>query len=257
MRRIILLNIILLAVTVIYSQEDTVKFKYYGFEFFSYYDTSKFCSEFKVTEKGKLIYKDTCTDRVISINSFNLKDEDNKQLVIDYFTGGAHCCFYTFIGEIQNNKFKIIDSIFWGNGGYEMKDLDNDGVMEIVGSSDIFAYAFTNYAETRFPTVIYKYKNGKIKVINKEFPEIIEKEIKENKADAEDFVKKGYESPKNDTDDTFNTDAGSLKTILAPIVADYYSLGRVKEGYDFVEKMYKCPDKEKYINTLKKDFKFK
>jgi len=144
-----------------------------------------------------------------------------------------------------------------GNGGYELKDLDGDSIMEIVTSNDMFAYSFTNYAETRFPTEIFKFTNGKLKIVNNEFVDLVENEIKEFKKDVEDFVKKGYDCPKTDTEDTFNTDAGSLKTMLAPIVADYYSIGKVNKGYEYVEKMYKCPDKQNFIKILKKDFKLK
>lgn len=241
----------------LFSQDNVIKYKYYGYEFISVYDTANFCSNFKVTHKGKIVYQDSCVDRVISIKAYNLKDVDHNQILIDYFTGGAHCCFYTFIGDFNDDRFKIVDSIMWGNGGYEAKDIDNDGQMEIVGSSDIFAYAFTNYAETRFPTIIYKYEHGKLKLVNKEFTDIIEKEIADFKKDVQDFVTKGYECPQNDTDDTFNTDAGSLKTMLAPIVADYHSIGKVQEGYDYIDKMYKCSDKEKYKDILKNEFKFK
>lgn len=241
----------------LFSQEDNIKYKYYGYEFSAVYDTAALCSDFKVTHKGKIVYEDSCVDKVISIKAYNLKDADHNQILIDYYTGGAHCCFYTFIGDFNDDRFKIIDSIMWGNGGYEVKDIDNDGQMEIVGSSDIFAYAFTNYAETRFPTVIYKYEHGRLKFVNKEFPEVIEKEIADFKKDVQEFVKNGYECPQQDDTDTFNTDAGSLKTMLAPIVADYSSIGRTQEGYDFIDKMYKCSDREKYKDILKKEFKFK
>ena len=43
-------------------------------------------------------------------------------------------------------------------------------------------------------------------------------------------------------DETFNTDAGAIKAILAPIVADYYYLDDVEAGYEYVRKVYKCPD---------------
>jgi len=241
----------------LFSQDYNIDYKYYGYEFKAVYDTANYCSNFKVIQKGKTLYEDTCGDRVISIKAYNLKDDDHNQILIDYFTGGAHCCFYTFIGDFVGDKFKIIDSIMWGNGGYEIKDIDNDGQMEIIGSSDMFAYAFTNYAETRFPTVIYKYGHGKLRFVNKEFPEIIEKEITDFKKDVEEFVKNGYDCPQQNDTDTFNTDAGSLKTMLAPIVADYSSLGNAKEGYDFIDKMYKCSDREKYKDILKKDFKLK
>jgi hypothetical protein len=45
--------------------------------------------------------------------------------------------------------------------------------------------------------------------------------------------------------------------MLAPIVADYSSVGNAKEGYDFIDKMYKCSDREIYKEILKKEFKLK
>ena len=95
----------------LFAQDNIVKFKYYGYDFIAVYDTANYCSNFKVTQKGKVVYQDSCIDRVLSIKSYNLKDENNEQILIDYFTGGAHCCFYTFIGDVNNNRFKIIDSI--------------------------------------------------------------------------------------------------------------------------------------------------
>ena len=241
----------------LFAQDDTVILKYNGYLFTSIYDTANFCSSFEITKKGNLVFQDSCNDRIYSIKAYNLKGNNNKQIVVEYYTGGAHCCTYTSIGEFKNNNFKFTDTIYWGNAGYEIKDLDGDGVMEFLGGSDMFAYAFTNYSETRFPIEIFRYENGKLKIVNDEFPDIIEAEIKDFKKDVQEFVKAGYECPKSDTEDTFNTDAGSLKTMLAPIVADYHSLGDVQEGYDYINKMYKCIDKAKFIKILKTDFKLK
>ena len=58
-------------------------------------------------------------------------------------------------------------------------------------------------------------------------------------------------------EDTFNTDAGAVKTMLAAIVADYYLLGEVSKGYELVDSYYKCPDKDKYREILQNDFKLK
>lgn len=257
MIKYIFLLICLFSSISISAQEDTVKLKYDGYEFIAGYDTANYCSILRITKKGVLINQDSCTDRITSIEAYDLKGEDKKQILIDYYTGGAHCCTYTHFGEIRNNNLIIFDTIFWGNAGYEVKDLDGDGTKEIFGSSDVFAYGFTNYAESRFPVVIYKFEKGKLKFVNSEFPEIVEKDIKEIKKDLLDFIKNGYECPKSDTEDTFNTDAGTLKTLLAPIVADYQSLGRIQEGYEYIDKMYKCPDKAKFVKILKTDYKLK
>ena len=59
----------------------------------------------------------------------------------------------------------------------------------------------------------------------------------------------GFEC-EEDGEDTFNTEAGSVKTILAAIVADYYTLGEVRKGYDLVDSVYKCPDRDKFKQIL-------
>ena len=122
---------------------------------------------------------------------------------------------------------------------------------------DMFAYAFTNYSETRFPLRVQKFENGKLIEITGNFKDDLIMEIGYFEEDLNEILKTGFECPETDDEDTFNTDAGSVKTILAAIVADYYSLGQVERGYDLVKKVYKCKDIDKYIKILKEDFKLK
>lgn len=55
----------------------------------------------------------------------------------------------------------------------------------------------------------------------------------------------------------FNTDAGAVQAILAAITADYFYIGELEKGYEYIDKIYTCPDKKKFISILKKDFKLK
>ncbi len=90
------------------------------------------------------------------------------------------------------------------------------------------------------------------------FPKIIEEDIDTHIEELKQYIKdENFKCPENDTTDTFNTDAGAVKAILAPIVADYYNLGDIEKGYTFVELIYKCPDKDKFIRTLQNDYKLK
>jgi len=121
----------------------------------------------------------------------------------------------------------------------------------------MFAYAFTNYAETRFPLRVQKFENNKLVEITDNFKGDLIYELGFFEEDLNELIKEGFACPEKDDEDTFNTDAGSVKTILAAIVADYYSMGQVERGYELVEKVYKCVDKDKYIKILKEDFKLK
>ena len=144
----------------------------------------------------------------------------------------------------------------WGNSGYKIKNINNDGKKELVGINDYFAYAFTNYSQSYYPIVIYKFKNNKFYDATREFPELVENDIKFLKGELKDYITKGFDCPKAG-EDTFNTDAGAVKAILGPIVADYKTLGKTDEGYDYIKKIYKCNDVVNFINILRKDFKLK
>jgi len=72
-----------------------------------------------------------------------------------------------------------------------------------------------------------------------------------------EYTSKGFDCPMTESEETFNTDAGAVKAILAPITADYASIGRASEGYKLINAVYKCPDKNKFVNILKNEYKLK
>src|SRR5438552_16038254 len=111
-----------------------------------------------------------------------------------FFTRGAHCCTYITAAVIDNDKYIIKDSLFWGDSGYEVKDLDGDKTLELTGYDVRFAYAFTSFAGSQFPILIYRYKNGKFRDVTDKFPKLVEKDLAGFKKDLNDnYLKKGYQ----------------------------------------------------------------
>lgn len=240
-----------------YSQEDNQRFNFGKYTIEANYDTANYCSDLIVYRGSLLIHRDTCVMKVTSINAYDLDDNGKKEIVIEYYSGGAHCCTSMNIYSLENDKFTVLDSMEWGNSFFDIKDLDGDGSYEIEGVNDMFAYAFTNFAQSCFPAAIYKFKNGKLYLANKEFKEKVLKDIKEYKDQLKEYTKTGFECPSTADEETFNTDAGAVKAILAAIVGDYYTIGMTDEGYGLINKVYKCPDKDKFIKILKNDYKLK
>lgn len=228
-----------------------------GVKFSSVFDTSSYETRLTIRSGGKTVYEERLSDNVFAILHEQFQPGGKKYFLINLYSGGAHCCTSLLIAEMQGNKFVVLDTGFYGNSGFMVEDMDKDGVKEIVSGNDMFAYAFTNYAETRFPLRVEKFENGKLTDITRNFKGDIIYELGFFEEDLNELIKEGFECPEKDDEDTFNTDAGSVKTILAAIVADYYSLGQVERGYELVEKVYKCVDKEKFIKILKEDFKLK
>ncbi len=194
----------------------------------------------------------------MDIKEYDLDRNGEKEILMELYSGGAHCCTFLVAARIINNKFNILDTIYWGNSHYSINDINDDGNSEISGINDMFAYAFTNYAESEYPVLVYGFENNKFKDITKNFPKIIEEDLKEHLEELKFYITDtGFACPKSPDEDTFNTDAGAVKAILAPIIADYYSLGNVNRGYELVDSVYKCPDKDKFKEILQSDYKLK
>lgn len=261
-------TLLLLISNISYSQSDSldqgnffpyvknINFVSGDYAFQTKYDTNDWCSVLKVKYKNKEIVSTSFDGWVDTINTYDFSGNGEKNVIISSFTGGAHCCVMLFIGVIESGKFYISDTLFLGNSWYNIEDIEKDGKLEINTSSDMFAYAFTNYAETRFPPRVYRIKNNKFKDITKNYPKIVNDYIDELKSDLKEFIKIKFECMGKD-EDTFNTDAGSVKTILAAITACYHSIGEVKKGYELIDKSYKCPDKDKFVKILKDEYKLK
>ncbi|MFZ4591122.1 MAG: hypothetical protein ACOYN6_09010 [Ignavibacteria bacterium] len=228
-----------------------------GVRFVAKYDTTKFETKLTITKDKNKIHESIFLDNIFDISLEQFQPGGNKYYLLQLYSGGAHCCSSLLITEIKDNKFVVLDSGFYGNSGYVVEDINKDGIKEIMSGYDMFAYAFTNYSETRFPLRVQKFENGKLIEITGNFKDDLIMEIGYFEEDLNEILKTGFECPETDDEDTFNTDAGSVKTILAAIVADYYSLGQVERGYDLVKKVYKCKDIDKYIKILKEDFKLK
>ena len=237
-------------------RSNNITFFYGDYAFLTTYDTALYSTLFVVKYKNKIIAQDTVYELVDTINIIDFNNDGKKNIIMGTFSGGAHCCSSLLIGVAEGGKFKFTDTLFTGNSGYLLRDIENDKRLEIEIGNDMFAYAFTNYAETRFPPEIYCIKNNKFLKITKIYPKIVNDYIAELLTELKEFTKGGFKCLGKD-DDTFNTDAGSVKTILAAITACYYSIGNVDKGYELINKTYKCPDKDKFVKILKTDFKLK
>lgn len=252
---IVLIPLLLLGVSC-FAQEDHVEYTFNGAKISADYDTAQYCSRITVTKDGKTDVLDSCTDRVYAIKDYDFEGNGQKTLLMTFYTGGAHCCFYMVAGKLNGTSFAVQDTLWWGDSDCEIKDIDKDGKLELSGVDVRFAYAFTSFAGSRFPIIIYQFRKGKFVEVTKNFPDLIEKDIKGFKDELKDYVKKGFECPK-EGDDIYVGEAGEVKAILAAIVEGYFNLGSVDDGYDYVKKIYTCPDRDKFIKSLKTDYKLK
>jgi hypothetical protein len=183
------------------------------------------------------------------VNSLQIKDLDadgEPEVLFDMYTGGAHCCSFTWIYRFNGSTYAGTPAV-WGNAGYTLKDLDGNGTLELRSFDDSFAYEFTDYADSAFPPLIYSFRAGALTDVTRSFPKIVS-------GDAKVQLRR-YKRLRHRRD---------IRGVVAAYVADEYLLGKQAKGLALANLANRrgdlnglgrgdtWPRNGKFIRTLKK-----
>lgn len=185
------------------------------------------------TVVSDLDVSDVCKDCLLvpdsgSFSILHVADLDRDgepEVIFDTSSGGAHCCTDARIYGYQAaaGTYRRTASQYWGNAGYELRDLAGDGRLELSGGDDAFAYAFSSYAASVFPPKIVAYSvdraTGKARLteVQRRFPKVIRKQ-------AAGLLKEIRRArPAGDG-------SHEIQGVIAAYVADQYLLGHGSAG---------------------------
>jgi hypothetical protein len=115
-----------------------------------------------------------------SVRATDLDGDGEPEVVLDLYTGGAHCCFVSRFYRWDGTTYVPADRNFGDPPGYKLADLDADGVTEIITADDRFAYAFTAFAFSLLPVRIYDLRAGTWQLVTKRFPERVRADARSN-----------------------------------------------------------------------------
>jgi hypothetical protein len=149
--------------------------------------------------------------RKSALQVVDLNGDGEPEVLVDAYTGGAHCCAITELAAFNGSGYAV-QELYWGNTGYELKDLDGDGKPEFVGYDDTFAGAFTSYAASVFPPRVVDYDpavKGVLRDVTDHFVALIRKNQRQALHALERARRQHYET------------LGAV----AAYVADFYLLG--------------------------------
>jgi hypothetical protein len=96
-----------------------------------------------------------------SVRVADLDGAGAPDVVLDLFTGGAHCCLESEVVALTGDDSVHRAQHDWGDAGYRLRDLDRDGSREFVSADDRFAYAFTAYAYSALPVQIWSFRGDR------------------------------------------------------------------------------------------------
>jgi hypothetical protein len=146
----------------------------------------------------------------------DLDADGEPEVLVDVFTGGAHCCFATEILRFDGSSYRA-RSRNWEDSGYRLADLDDDGRPEFSTSDARFADVFASFAESAFPIRVLAWSKGRFTNVTRQHTALI-------RTDAKRW-KRAYHKRRNG-----NRSLG----VLAAWTADQYLLGRRKQANRFL-----------------------
>jgi hypothetical protein len=167
---------------------------------------------------------------------FPFISQEPKQLVVEQYSGGAHCCYSYWVYDFSGHAERLLfDNGKYGTGNQLFPvDLDADGAFELKHSVMAFDYFHMSHASSVFPQAIYAYdkKSGEYRPANRRFStyalEGIETDIKELekiKAEAE-----------ADRDDIYTERHFSA---VLQVTLKYIYAGKQDEGWSFYSREYR------------------
>lgn len=161
-------------------------------------------------------------------NPLTIRDLDfdrEPEVLLDLYTGGAHCCSYTLMFRYRpklRDYRRIVG--FWGNVGYRLLDIDRDGRPELVSADDRFSYAFAPYAASVQPLQIWHYDRARLVDVTDSFRGLVEKEAAR--------LWQSYLAVRR-------SQYPEVRGILAAYLADLYRLGMQDEGWRRIDEALK------------------
>jgi hypothetical protein len=181
----------------------------------------------------------------------NLDPGDEPEVLVDLYTGGAHCCLFTQIYSYKadTNSYRRTKGA-WFDYGYELFDSGAFPDYELFRASDYrFAAAFTAYAASGSPPRVLQFKAGKFVNVTRKFRSLIKQNLKQQLE-----LYKQYRG---------DDDLGDVRGWLAAYAADKYLLGQGDTAFDLINAAYRRgelngvpgaggPTGKKYISALRK-----
>lgn len=161
------------------------------------------------------------SETVYNYGSLDLKDLDNDgspEIIVQAFTGGAHCCMAITTYAWQDSGYQAIPFGLLDGGGGEFRDLNGDGLTEFVSFDNAFLYAYGSYAGSFPPSLILTFENG---------------QYQDTTAQFHDYLKstawRMYQSFQERGSDQID-----INGLLAGYVAQKIRLGEYQEGWNFM-----------------------
>jgi hypothetical protein len=166
-----------------------------------------------------------------ALTGSDVTGEGNPDVIIETFTGGAHCCFSTIVydlGPTLNQVLKTRES----NCGGGFEDLDGDAIPEFITCDDLFAYVYCPYASSPMVQAVLQYDPAQGYVpVGPYFSHLYTEAI----AQHTDMAQNAVPEELGEWDQT-------TKCAVLPLILDYLYTGQADQAWTKLNELYHYPD---------------
>ncbi|MFZ0043659.1 MAG: hypothetical protein WAK93_20285 [Solirubrobacteraceae bacterium] len=112
-----------------------------------------------------------------SVHVLNLEGNGQPDVVLDLYSGGAHCCTVEQIFSFDPGTMTYVktERDFY-DAGVKFSDLAHNGREELVTADELFAYEFTDFADSALPIQIFSFSGRRFTNVTRSYPKLIAKD---------------------------------------------------------------------------------
>ena len=178
--------------------------------------------------------------RFLNLAVRDIDADGEAEVIVDLLSLNRNqpCCAYTYIYRFEptENKYSRLEQ-FWANVGYEVRDVEGDGVIEFESlDSRLLEFLDLSPADARFPKRILQYRQGKMVDVTRRYPQLVY-----------DHAKQMWQEFQNR-----RAQKQEIRGVLAAYLGNKYLLGEQEEGWALVEKVYQENDAQDYFRIIRK-----
>lgn len=129
-----------------------------------------------ISPSGEIIEIEDPVISLVRSEGDDLNQNGIPDIMIEMFSGGAHCCFTTNLIELTDPASMVFEHAESECPASPI-DLDGDGIAEFTSCDDTWAYAYCSYAESPLPSVVWKWNGERYEIANTDFPQLYDNDI--------------------------------------------------------------------------------
>lgn len=104
-----------------------------------------------------------------SVFVLDLEADSEPEVLVNLFTGGANCCFYSLVWRFDGVRYQRHRLFPMGSFAFDAQNIDKHGPLELISQDYRFAYKYGSNVDTPRPVRILRFRAGRLVDVTRSF----------------------------------------------------------------------------------------